>query len=628
MILRTEPLYRVQLLLLASEAQDAALVLAQFGAFNPAPCTLDALADSPAVAYRDVWLEARARLDKLLSQCGDAAPLVVPAGAEAPSLADLQELNDWLKAVWSACLACHESEGRIAEANGRLDALTDTLTKLERLDVDVARLLRPDSLLAFEIGSLPAAGFRRLAEALTLSGHIVARFDQAGDQVYAVVAGPRTRHDDVRGLLQQAGWHGLDVPDALRAHPQAARAWLEAERARLATETGATCQVRDGLRSRYGPRLQEARLRLALAAPLAEAAGEGVRGRGALALLTGWVPQKQAAALRTALDARFHGRYWLDLRAPAAEESGTVPTLMRHPAWLAPFAPLTTGYGVPRYGEFDPTLPFVLAWLLMFGAMFGDVGHGAAILLLAAFLHRRLGRLAWIGVAAGTASMGFGLVYGSVFGYETLIAPLWLSPLHDPGRVLAIALGFGVAYIVFTLAMSLYNRWAAGRHAAALFDSAGLAGMVFYLGAVGWLASLAGVADVSVPAGAIAAAGLAVIAVYTWLQTRAALGERVLVTLIETLETGISLFSNTLSFLRVAAFSLNHVALALAVFTLAQSLGSLGHGLAVVAGNLVIIVLEGSIVAIQALRLMYFEGFTRFFSGDGRAFAPLRVGNA
>jgi V/A-type H+-transporting ATPase subunit I len=38
------------------------------------------------------------------------------------------------------------------------------------------------------------------------------------------------------------------------------------------------------------------------------------------------------------------------------------------------------------------------------------------------------------------------------------------------------------------------------------------------------------------------------------------------------------------------------------------------------------LVLEGGIVAIQTLRLEYYEGFSRFFGGDGRAFRPLTVG--
>jgi V/A-type H+-transporting ATPase subunit I len=148
---------------------------------------------------------------------------------------------------------------------------------------------------------------------------------------------------------------------------------------------------------------------------------------------------------------------------------------------------------------------------------------------------------------------------------------------------------------------------------------------VFYLGAVGSVVSLAGAADLAQPAGALAGLGIVTIAAFKWVEAKSGMGERILVTAIETLETGINLFSNTLSFMRVAAFSLNHVALALAIFTLANGLDTAGHWLTITLGNIVIIVLEGGIVAIQALRLMYYEGFSRFFSGDGTAFVPLRL---
>ncbi|MBW8370810.1 MAG: hypothetical protein K0M66_07535 [Thiobacillus sp.] len=624
-MLRADPLLRIELLMLASEAQDAALMLARFGVFNPAPCALEALEESPAVAYREAWLEAQARLSKLLEQCGDTGPLNIPADAEAPALADLEELNAWLKEVWTACLACHESEVQIAEARSHLDALEVTLARLERLNVDLAHLLHPDSLLAVNIGSLPVEGLKRVTEALAMTGHLVSRFDQVGEQVFAVIAGPRARQDEVRGLLAQAGWRELPVPDELRTHPQAARSWMEQERTRLNTQSGAACQIMDGLRDRFGPRLHEARLRLALAHPLAEAALAGVRGRGGLAALSGWVPKRQMDGLRTTLNGHFHGRYWLDVREPSAGEVADVPSLVRYPGWLAPFVPLVKSYGIPRYGEFDPALPFAFTYLLLFGAMFGDIGHGAVILLLSAALTRRLGRMAWVGFAAGAVSMLFGLLYGSVFGYEDIIEPVWLSPLHDPIRVLIIAVGFGVGFIVFTLLVNTLNKWASGRIGEALFDSTGLAGLAFYLGAVGLLASLAGVVDLAQPAGMLAALGMVVVAAFKWFEAKAGLGERILVTLIESLETAINLFSNTLSFMRVAAFSLNHVALALAIFTLANGLGTAGHWFTIVLGNIVIIVLEGGIVAIQALRLMYYEGFSRFFSGDGTEFVPLRL---
>jgi V/A-type H+-transporting ATPase subunit I len=161
-----------------------------------------------------------------------------------------------------------------------------------------------------------------------------------------------------------------------------------------------------------------------------------------------------------------------------------------------------------------------------------------------------------------------------------------------------------------------------------LFDSGGLAGLAFYIGAVGSIANLAGATTIAGPFWVLAIAGLVAVAIFKWVETRAGFGERALVATIETLETGTNLFANTLSFMRVAAFSLNHVALALAVFALASGLDAVGHWLTITLGNVVIIVLEGGIVAIQALRLMYYEGFSRFFSGDGIPFVPLKLMDA
>src|SRR3989339_485277 len=126
---RAEPLLKIQLLMLASEAPDAALALARFGVFNHCAFTaagsLEALPelfpDAPAALYREAWLEAESRLSKLLEQCGDTQPLQPPDDAAAPSLADLQELNVWLKEVWTACLACHDGEERIQDERKHLD---------------------------------------------------------------------------------------------------------------------------------------------------------------------------------------------------------------------------------------------------------------------------------------------------------------------------------------------------------------------------------------------------------------------------------------------------------------------------------------------------------------------------
>jgi V/A-type H+-transporting ATPase subunit I len=195
--------------------------------------------------------------------------------------------------------------------------------------------------------------------------------------------------------------------------------------------------------------------------------------------------------------------------------------------------------------------------------------------------------------------------------------------MHDATRMLELAILSGIGFIVATFLINVYNCLASGRLADALFDGHALAGLLFYVGAVLGLGNLIHGQDFGRWTATASLSGLSLIALRHWNTSKAAVAERMLVTLIETLETATNLFANTLSFLRVAAFSLNHVALALAVFTLANSLGTAGHWITVVIGNVVIIALEGGIVAIQALRLMYYEGFSRFFSGDGVEFKPL-----
>ncbi len=622
---RALPMTRVTLWFLASEAQDAALLLARHRVFGPARESDERFPDTPGKDYREIYQEAESRLAKILGYWGGPMP-EIPADAVAPTLEQLGKLNNWLRRLWQTCSGLTETEARIQEERKRLGALEETFSRLEGLNLDLSRLFRPDALLDARLGQVPAGDVKRLRDALQLAGYVLSEFDRAEGQVFAVVAGPRGGGESVGGLLSQAGWRELPVPEELQTHPEAARRFLSDENARLETSYDANCRLMDEHVSRYSERVQAARIQLALARPLAEAALTGVKGKGHLAVFTGWVPRNALRELQTALEGRFQGRYMMEMRDPVPHEAEGVPSLLSYPFWLKPFVPLVKSYGVPRYGEFDPSLLFALTYICLFGIMFGDVGHGMAILVLAAFLKGGLRWLRGVGMAAGAASMLFGAFYGSVFGYEEVVHPLWQSPLHDPERMLAMAVYGGVGFICATLVINIYNRLVSGHALAALCDSTGLAGLTFYLAMVFGLEGVFTGGVFGVANAAVAIAGIAIIALYKWLESGAALGERILVTFIEALETGINLFANTLSFLRVAAFSLNHVALALAVFTLANGMSTTGHGITVVLGNVVIIGLEGGIVAIQALRLMYYEGFSRFFGGDGVEFRPLGLG--
>ena len=82
--------------------------------------------------------------------------------------------------------------------------------------------------------------------------------------------------------------------------------------------------------------------------------------------------------------------------------------------------------------------------------------------------------------------------------------------------------------------------------------------------------------------------------------------------------------SHTVSFLRVGGFVLVHAGMMIVVETLAHMAGNLAP-VVMIFGNIFVIALEGLIVGIQALRLNYYELFSRFYDAVGKPFTPLTI---
>ena len=102
-------------------------------------------------------------------------------------------------------------------------------------------------------------------------------------------------------------------------------------------------------------------------------------------------------------------------------------------------------------------------------------------------------------------------------------------------------------------------------------------------------------------------------------------GDFILQNLFESIEVLLSYVTNTLSFLRVGAFVLVHTGMMSVVFTLAETVGGAGYYPVIIFGNALVCVLEALLVAIQVLRLEFYEMFSRFYSGEGRAYEPVKL---
>lgn len=370
---------------------------------------------------------------------------------------------------------------------------------------------------------------------------------------------------------------------------------------------------------------------LAGEAELADRAAQAVT-RGSVSALVGWVPTGRLAELAQLLAGT--GGAAVALRRPRGLDP---PTLGRPGPARRTFAPLVDAYTTVPYRDVDPTVVAGLAYAVMFGAMFGDVGHGG--LLLAAALWVRFGRwprLArlrphWLFIAAAaTAAMGFGLAYGEFFGPTGVVPVLWLAPMDAPLQLLLAAVGFGAVLLAGAYALGTVNRVREGGWAHALYAPSGLAGSALFVAAgLAVLAWYTGSGWVGLGAGGLAVAGLALTFAGLWAGSGGG-ATGVVQAGIELFDLVIRLGANVVSFARLAAFGLTHAVLSAVVWDATTGLwgpplGSIAAVLVFLAGNAVAVTLEALVAGVQALRLQYYELFSRVFQRQGRPFTPWHI---
>jgi V/A-type H+-transporting ATPase subunit I len=362
---------------------------------------------------------------------------------------------------------------------------------------------------------------------------------------------------------------------------------------------------------------------------LGRIAGSTVR-HGEVAAFAGWSPASAVAPLAERL--RPLGGAVVRLPFPASAEP---PTLLATGGTSAAFQPLVDIYDTVPYADVNPSLFAGLAYVAMFGMMFGDVGHGALLLAAGIVLARvhsgplaAYRRAALFVIGAGATSIVFGFAYGEAFGPTGLVPTLWLSPLAQPVTLLAAGIGVGAGLLAISYGFGTANRWREGGPALALVALSGFAGSALYLGlALAGAGLLLHALAVTVAGGVLAVIGLTLGYTGLYLQGgRRAAGA---------VEAGVELFdavvrigSNTVSFGRLAAFGLMHAALG-AIFW-SGTLAVAHHGaawwplaaLVFLAGNAIAFTLEALVAGVQALRLDYYELFSRIFVGTGRTFRP------
>jgi len=355
-------------------------------------------------------------------------------------------------------------------------------------------------------------------------------------------------------------------------------------------------------------------------------------------LLSGWVPRQERARVVAQIK-NVAGASYVEERAPEDLDvpKDEIPVQLKHNVFFKPFELLIDSYGIPRYGTIDPTIFVAISFLLMFGAMFGDVGQGAVLCLVSLFLTRsKKEKVRQAGALlryCGISSCVFGLLYGSAFGFE--FQSLWIKPMENIFKVIKVSVIFGIGMISLGIAFNVFNALRDQDYVKAIFDKAGLIAGVVYWAGIG-LVSKAFMFKSQVPPayGIVLISGLVLLFFKPLVEILfRKKHEGIFISFTESavdiLEIVMGYLANTVSFLRIAAFSLAHVGLFLAIFELSRIERDIAAGIlsvvTVILGNVFAIALEGLVVGIQSVRLNYYEFFSKFFVSGKQLYRPLTI---
>lgn len=491
------------------------------------------------------------------------------------------------------------------------------------------------TLLEVRLGKIEEKNIPALERSLSDIPHLTYPFNRQGQAgVITLVIGLRRDRAVLDKVLKDFSWEKVVYPEAAEDLSPEVENKLKSQIEEYKKKILAVEEEIKGLRDSSSLLLQQIRLFIKQKKSLLEAKKYSCATEKTV-LISGWVPREEKERVKAEIK-KIDPCFYIEEREP--EEMGMpkeeVPVRLRHNPVLKPFELLIDSYGVPRYGSIDPTIFTAISFLLMFGAMFGDIGHGLVLALAGIFLRKskkegtiQAGTLV---LYCGISSILFGFLYGSIFGFE--FPSVWIKPMHNILELFRLSVFFGIGMISLGILINVINALRDKDYIKAIFDKAGLIAGVIYWLAIGvvskFMASKTAVSTLYIKLIIFGFMLLflrpAIEFIFLKEKKKENLFMSLMESMVELLEIFIGYLSNTVSFMRIAAYAITHFCLFMAIFELSRVMKGAGF-IILILGNIVIILLEGLVSSIQAIRLNYYEFFSKFFIAGKEVYRPITI---
>jgi V/A-type H+/Na+-transporting ATPase subunit I len=521
------------------------------------------------------------------------------------------------------------------------------------------------SFLSIQTGSVPTSKTEDLSMALKKLPSVMLEFQEEDSRTNLLVITMKKDDGQVNSILEKYNWLDVDITEHMGDVKEDVARDLEAKCASLEKEQkGLEIKAKSAITDK-SEMLEELWKNCKLNSLYYRVKSYFSKTARTI-LFSGWLPASKQKAFEASVTDATNGRCYLEWSNPVDMEKenipkSTIPVEMKSLKILSPFTMLVKNYAIPEYGSIDPS-PFVaVAYLCMFGLMFGDVGQGLILVLggiLGSLFFKKKDRgyfnLSLLIIWCGCSAILFGGLFGSYFGMQWL-KPAWFDyhgiiqgHTHSTGMVtdvygiLLVTIYFGVLVIGLGLILNWINHIVKRNWFKLIMDKGGLIGGWMYFAGVytAWYFGMHGFREL--PDSTFLFFGLGLPAILFFFKapieffnhkkhdpsvkfTPMVPVDFIMEWFVELIEIAGGYLSNTLSFMRVAGLGIAHTSLMIAFFEIAKLTGPIFGVFILILGNILVIFLEGLSAGIQSLRLNYYEFFSKYFSGTGKAYAPISL---
>lgn len=548
---------------------------------------------------------------------------------------DLAEIQSSIGAIVGEINLKKQQINELLELRERIDGIIDK-------DVNFSKIT-DFNYFDFELGSFSVENKSRLKKNYqTLSAIIlkIGNLKNSSEDLYLIIY-PKQYKEELDNLLKSLNWNKLTIPTGYKGTPVEILMQIDSNIDSIKNEIDILSNSIEDVKEINNKALLKIYNVLKLEDKIAEIEQKVIFGNNAFAVDV-WVRETDKKEIEKAISKVANNYRIIAKETNDFGDDVLVPTKLKNNWFSWPFETIVKMYGLPSYNEIDPTPFLAITYCIAWGIMFGDIGQGLVYFLAGYFLRKKMPEYGHILMRLGGFSIAFGFVYGSFFGLEKKELP-WLPSLIDGGplspknipSILLVGVAYGIIVLTASYAIGIVNQLRRNNIEEGIFGKNGIFGYLFFISLVLSVVSITGIIPVST---SIFVTVLLISLVVIILKEPLAnmflkkplfphgAGEYFTEAIFEGVETILNALSNSISFVRVGAFALNHAGLFLAFLVMAEIVTNpVAKIIILVAGNLLILTLEGLIVFIQGLRLQFYEMFSKYFEGNGAEFKPIKL---